>query len=201
LAPVQDVLLWFAVVMITFIVLVVTTALLVRRQLRRTNRVAHRTPTPAPVVWLWSPSTQARLHRRLQVAVAPIDPDGTGSGLPAAPETDALRRGLTDQAAGLDAWLAWSARARPRSVRRAHLRAAALQVAVTEDLAQRLAGRPGNGAGRRAEGELVGLAERIQALEEARAELSGPALPPGQADDLAQLQARLTGEAQRHPTS
>lgn len=46
------------------------TFLLVRRELQRRLRVSPRTPTDAPVAWLWSPASAARMHRRLQSAAA-----------------------------------------------------------------------------------------------------------------------------------
>jgi hypothetical protein len=55
---------------------VVTAAIcsaLLRRWVRRRNRVNPHLPTLAPLGWLWSPFPAARLHRRLRRCVATVD--------------------------------------------------------------------------------------------------------------------------------
>jgi hypothetical protein len=48
---------------------IVVPALIVRWRLRRRNRVHPKVASPAPLRWLVTPSTPARLHRRLQTTV------------------------------------------------------------------------------------------------------------------------------------
>ena len=47
-------------------------------QLARSNRVVADAPTTAPILWLWSPTQPARLHRRLRSAVRPLPLPATG---------------------------------------------------------------------------------------------------------------------------
>ncbi|HEX2849873.1 MAG TPA: hypothetical protein VHN98_04935, partial [Acidimicrobiales bacterium] len=43
---------------------------LVFRRLNHANRVSPSVPTPAPLSWLWSFRTAARMHRRLRAGIA-----------------------------------------------------------------------------------------------------------------------------------
>lgn len=169
-----DVLLWFSVLTVVAVAATLAVAWVVRRQLERTNRVARAIPTGAPVRWLWTPSGPARLHRRLQQAIAPVDPDGANHAAPKAVGTDILRRDLTREAARVDEWLVWADRIRPRSARRAHLRAAGAEVRAVEGLAHRLLDRAGPPPSPPVSEELRHLAERIAVLEEARREVDHP---------------------------
>lgn len=128
-------------IVVAWLLTIVVTALVVRAHFRRQNRVARATPSPAPVRWLWSPSAPARLHRRLQAAVWPIDPATGASALPTGTSTDELRLGLVEHATSLDSHLAAMRRA-PRPVRRAAVREADDHVRLIEDLSARLEARP-----------------------------------------------------------
>jgi hypothetical protein len=167
-----------------WVLTIVITALLVRAHLRRQNRVARATPSPAPVRWLWSPSAPARLHRRLQTAVWPIDPATGASALPVGTTTDELRLGLVEHATSLDTHLAAMRRA-PRPIRRAAVRDADGHVRLIEDLSARLEARPPSPPTPRPwvalrpthtplppPPSLAELRERILQLEAARAEVA-----------------------------
>jgi hypothetical protein len=56
----------------TVLIAAICSALL-RRWVRRRNRVNPHLPTLAPLGWLWSPFPAARLHRRLRRCVATVD--------------------------------------------------------------------------------------------------------------------------------
>ncbi len=170
----EDLLIWLAITTAIAFLAVAVAVLIALHSLQRTNRVARRSTTPAPLLWIWLPTAPARLHRRLRAAIGPVDPDGP-SGLPSAPRTDELRCELTDRTVELDRWLVWADRVRPRSLRRTHLSGAEVQVAVVEDLAARLCGMEGSGAAHHAEGELADLAEQVLLLEAARRELDAGA--------------------------
>ena len=64
-------------------VTVVAPVMLVRWRLRRRNRVHPKVASPAPLRWLVTPSTPARLHRRLQTTVR-VASVHTGRELPSA---------------------------------------------------------------------------------------------------------------------
>ena len=64
-----------AIVLLTFVVLIALTVAASAwflARLRRHNRVARRQPTRPPLPWLASPSSCARLHRRLRNAVSAV---------------------------------------------------------------------------------------------------------------------------------
>jgi hypothetical protein len=120
-------------------------------QLQRRNRVDPHTETLAPLLWLWSPTQPARMHRRLQRAAVPLRvidaQDGTApprrrtrrSTTPEPPVGSAagLRRSVMAQAVELDRQVAITAR-QPRPVRRQALRALGAQVTTLEATTARL---------------------------------------------------------------
>lgn len=120
-------------------------------QLQRRNRVDPHTETLAPLLWLWSPTQPARMHRRLQRAAVPLRvidaQDGTApprrrtrrSTTPEPPMGSAagLRRSVMAQAVELDRQVAITAR-QPRPVRRQALRALGAQVTTLEATTARL---------------------------------------------------------------
>jgi hypothetical protein len=178
------------IVAIVFLVLLVwllafgLLAALTIRHAGRANRVAAGVRSPAPLRWRWSGSSSARLHRRLQAAVWPIDPTRDHPELPRAVGTDDLRAELVAAAVRTDAGLAEARRA-PSRVRRATVRAASARVSTIEELAARLQSqppparwprpspRPGPTGALPTSGDLDGLTERVECLEVGRAEVAG----------------------------
>jgi hypothetical protein len=160
--------------------------------LKRHNRVSPQTPTGAPLVWLCSPSTPARTHRRLRTVAA------TTRTVPRSPDApthsrSALAAELEQQAVALDQWVVWTAHA-PQRWRRDHYRAIQAQVRQLEMLAMRLSSlendRPyGSDANRPS---LDQLAEQVDQHEQAHAEiralerltLGTAPLPPSPATEL-----------------
>ncbi len=134
----RDVLLWLLAFLATWIVLLVVVATLLRWRLQRRNRVSPAVKSPAPITWLWSPRSTARLHRRLQGAVADIHlaPSRRSNyGGPAS--VDELRRDLEYQAVELDHHLVIAGR-HPRRQRRSIVRSLDEQVNDIEALSVRL---------------------------------------------------------------
>src|SRR5262245_38485013 len=173
-------------VLVFWLVAIVTLAAFAAHRLRRANRVAARVPSPAPLRWHWSASRPARLHRRLQVAVWPIDPDRPQDHLPPAAGTDALRADLVSAALATDATLV-GLRHAPNRIRRAGWREASTRVVVIEDLAARVSGRPvpPSRAVRfpplwppTVPPGFEDLLERVNCLEHGRAEVARLDLPP-----------------------
>ena len=107
--------------------------------LGRHNRVSTAHPTAAPLTWLWSPSTTARLHRRLRTAASWVEPAPTTTA------HDHLRERLVGQALALDLALVRASGA-PRRHRRPIVRRLGGEVAEVERLAVRVHGltRPGD---------------------------------------------------------
>lgn len=145
-------------------------------RLGRRNRLHPSIPTQAPVTWLVSPSRPARLHRRLQAAVATASYRAPGRGRRKIPTTsvDELVQELVREAAAVDQRLVVAARA-PWRVRVRLLGVCDPQVAQLERLAARLAvlvsaaARPG---GAPAAAAISALEERLDALEAARQEIA-----------------------------
>jgi len=122
-------------------------------RLRRANRVDPDAETLAPLLWLWMPGAAPRLHRRLQVATAPIHRIDQAEAdqvektrvtrrpkhEPQRPPNSApqLRHTLRTQAIKLDSEIVLAAR-QPRPVRRPALRALGAQVTEVERLSTRL---------------------------------------------------------------
>lgn len=169
------------VVLAVWVALVVTAALVLRSWLARGNRVAADVRSPTPVRWRWSTAAPARLHRRLQVAVWPVDP-ARPEALPGAPLTDDLRRQLVVEAVATDARLAQLGRA-PRGIRRRELPQARARVAAIEHASARLQGAP-RPLRRETAPELRELTESADALAEARAHVDRweAAVSPGGAN-------------------
>lgn len=140
--------------------------------LHRHNRVSPRTPTGAPLVWLCSPSTPARAHRRLRTAAA------TARAVPATPDApshsrSALAAELEAEAITLDRWVVWTSRA-PHRWRRDHYRAIQAQIRQLEGLVMRLSSLEGDAPPATAESaqrHLDEVAERVAQLEQAHAEI------------------------------
>lgn len=137
--------------------------------LRRSNRVVPGEPTAAPVLWLWSPSRPARLHRRLRTLAAWV------STAPPSTHREAWDR-LLAEAVSLDREAAIAARA-PHRVRGDGLRDLARQVHQLERLAARLRKLDGPattapaGSGHEPTGGLVELQQHVESLESAHGEL------------------------------
>src|SRR5688572_20755962 len=76
-------------------------------QLARSNRILPDTPTTAPILWLWSPTQPARLHRRLRGAVRPLPLPAAGrrgraaTAGPAGPHLE-LMQTVASQAVAVD---------------------------------------------------------------------------------------------------
>lgn len=156
-------------------------ALVLRWRLARANRVSPTVKSHAPLSWLWSPATPARLHRRLRGAVRLTDA-GAARNSAEAPSlsVESLRRELEVMAARLDDQLLVAAR-HPAEARRRLLPGLQTQVEAVESLAIRLShlNRPIGGSGAPSsvapvvgEGPLGDLSERVDALEAAHAELA-----------------------------
>jgi hypothetical protein len=137
---VRQILFFLMALLFTWIALFGLGMTLVRWRLARSNRVSPAVKSPAPLRWLWSLSRAARLHRRLQAAVAMIHlaPSRRVRESPSL-SVDELRRELEHQAVELDQHLVVAAH-HPRSHRRGLLRSLDLQVTEIEALAVRLSG-------------------------------------------------------------
>ncbi|MCD9622428.1 hypothetical protein [Rhabdothermincola salaria] len=120
----------------TWIVLLTLAVVVARWKLQRRNRVSPAVKSPAPLLWLWSPTQPARLHRRLQGAVTEIHlapsrrAQSTGS-------VDDMRRELEYQAVEIDHHLVVASR-HPRRSRRALMATLQSQVDEVEQLSIRL---------------------------------------------------------------
>jgi hypothetical protein len=155
--------------------------------LRRRNRVDPRVRTPAPTLWLVSPTAPARLHRRLQATAqlaassATTDPAGVRRlGRVRRRErrpTDDLLRSLRAAAVELDAAVIHAARL-PLAERRDRLADLTLRTQELERSAERLARLGGSGAGDRGPDRLSDLDERLTLLEAAHRELRTVGLNP-----------------------
>jgi hypothetical protein len=133
------------------------------------NRVSPTTAGTAPLTWLGSPVTCARLHRRLRRAVDCAQ--AAVGALPAGPAHDELESvavELEQRAATLDRHLVVAHRA-PVAERRARTRACTLDVVAVESMAGRLAAWS---AQRATPTGVADLAARLDALDAAHRELS-----------------------------
>jgi hypothetical protein len=167
-----DLLVGLLIVLVVLAVTTVGSLLGLHWYLGRRNRVAPTVASPAPLTWLWSPSTPARTHRRLRAAATtarsvPRDPDAPS--LSAA----ALSVDLEQHAVALDEWVVWTARA-PRRWRREHYRAIRSQVYDLETLSVRLtlvsSALPRFPDDDRTQ-PLVAAREQVEQLEQAHAEI------------------------------
>jgi hypothetical protein len=134
----KDVVLWSLAFLATWIVLLVVVATLLRWRLHRRNRVSPAVKSPAPVLWLWSPRAPARMHRRLQHAVADIHlaPSRRSPHTSQVSVAD-MRRELEYQAVELDHHLVIAAH-HPARQRRHLVRSLEEQVSEIEQLSVRL---------------------------------------------------------------
>ena len=145
---VQSLVLWFLLTLTLLVALAGAAIAVFSWQLNRANRVAPDVETLAPMLWLWTPTQPARLHRRLRTAVAPVhdnvpkpvkkrplkrpsQPPG-----PASPTAE-LSRTLVDQAVTLDQWIVNASRL-PRPQRRVQMRSLQPQVVEVERLSARI---------------------------------------------------------------
>lgn len=202
--------LWFLITMTVLAVLVATGVALFSRNLARANRVHPDLDTPAPLLWLWSPTAPARLHRRLKGAVAPIGvPMRPRKRRKATPPPHAeLAEQLTVQAVELDRYVVGAARL-PRPQRRVALVDLQRQVHEVEALSRRVrtlqweTGRPAPGAGPTTPSEaLDDLGRRIDALEGAHEEVRAVEAGSGLVDpeELLLRTARPTPQPAAQPT-
>lgn len=177
----RDVLLWVLAFAATWVVLLVVVATLLRWRFDRRNRVSPAVKSPAPITWMWSPRTTARLHRRLQGAVADIHLAPSRRSPHGGPASvDELRRELEYQAVELDRHLVIVAR-HPRRQRRSLLRALGRQVAEIEVLSVRLSrlsarpeGTPASGweVSRQPPEVLSEIARQLDLIDAAQGELT-----------------------------
>lgn len=141
-----------------------------RWRLRKQLRIRPSTPSAAPTSWLFSTSEPARLHRRLRRAATVARLAGARGGASVA----SLAGEIEDHAIALEAHLVMLNRLwrRERQARQQLV----TQVAQLEQLAGRVAASAVDSSRPRALGAgspdaLAALAERIDALDAARAEL------------------------------
>jgi len=143
----QELVLWFLLTLTLLIALAGAAIAVFSWQLNRANRVAPDIETLAPMLWLWSPSQPARLHRRLRSAVAPVHMNvpkpvkkrplkrNTGPANPS-PASE-LSRTLVDQAVTLDQYVVAASRM-PRPQRRMQMRSLQPHVFEVERLSARI---------------------------------------------------------------
>lgn len=170
-----EVLLVVIVAMFVFVamcaVVAVAVAVAVARSLAVRNRLVPGHRSPAPLSWLASPATAARLHRRLRTAMAVAhlsmaSPRAGGLGLAE------LVGEVRSRALDLDAQLVLASRA-PRPARLRMLRELQSEVLEVEELAVRLVHLSRVPAEAGAESGLGAVRQRLELLEEALAELDG----------------------------
>lgn len=169
----EEILVWAGTALAASAATAATVAALLVWRLRRRNRLHPGVPSAAPVLWLWSPSGPARLHRRLRVATATARYQPPRARRRPGGETEVvqLRHDLVQAAAALDDRLVAAARA-PRTVRGQLVAGVACDVRRVERLAGRLATLVSAGDALAAGGGLDRLDERVTALEAARREIS-----------------------------
>ena len=175
----ESLLIVLGTVLVLWVLVMVTGFLLLRRELRRRNRVVPHSASPAPVSWLASPGAPARLHRRLRASVAVAT--ATPSELTGVAD---VRADLTRRALELDRSLATAGRAKgPR--RRQLLREVAAEIDDVDALAHRIdrlvSRRDQLLAPPDGQPELDRLAEQLTAYEDA-------------ADELAEIERQVQGE-------
>ena len=167
-----DVLLVLLGLFLAWVLVSVLAVVFVVRRLRRRNRISPAVPCDAPARWLCTPSRPAMLHRRLRRSVYAVrQVRGPAAELAADLEAHAV---------AVDRHLVLAARA-PVAPRQRLLREVAGQVRDIEALTERVlaaAAAPLQPGPER----LALLAERLDALEEAQAEIAAleeaAGLPP-----------------------
>ena len=145
-----------------------TLVLVGARSVKRANRVAPNVPTQVPNLWRWSMGVGARLHRRLQRIAGLARSARAAAGAGGVGISD-LAADVERQACAIDDQIALG-RYLPTSQRIRRYFDLERSVAELEQLAMRitiLAGQVASGVEERA----VPLAERVQHLEEAVAEV------------------------------
>lgn len=201
-------LLWSAAFLTTWIALMVLAAVLVRWRLQKANRVTPAVKTPAPIVWLWSPTSPARLHRRLRSATAEIHLSPSRTGRHASSlSVDDLRRQLEFQAVELDHHLVAAAR-HPRRQRRVIITQLDQQVGEVEQLSIRLSrlsrpdGAPTSGWGDPADTPevLERISQQLDLLDQAQQELADIERAAGLVDIDEVFALVQTPVAHRFPT-
>lgn len=105
------------------------------RNIRRSNRVTPGAPTSAPTSWLATPSTGARLHRRLRGAVQVAR--ASAEAADAAPHLADIAHELEGEAVALDHHVVIASRLRGAEGR-ARMRALSGQVARVEQVAAQI---------------------------------------------------------------
>ena len=141
--------------------------------LRRRNRVAAKVKTPAPVTWLVSPRSPARMHRRLRNALASARIAYSPAVGEAHPQLPDLALTLEREAVITDQLLV-AASTSPRSHRRQSLRPLQMQVTEIERLAHQIAHtarRAGPAAIPQAADGLRDVADQLEALRAAQREV------------------------------
>jgi hypothetical protein len=189
---VRDVLLWVLAFVATWLVLLVVVITLLRWRFARRNRVSPAVKSPAPITWLWSPRPTARLHRRLQAAVADIHLAPSRRSPHRGPASvDELRRELEYQAVELDHHLVIVSR-HPRGQRTSLVRSLQAQVTEIEQLSVRLSrlssrpeGTPRSGwdVTREPPDVLAEIARQLDVLDAAQDELTAIERAAGLVDD------------------
>ena len=168
----MEFLLFLALLLLTLVAVTVGLIVLAIYGVKRSNRISPKAATPAPTVWLASPSAAARLHRRLKAATRRAQAIAKRSGQ--GTEVQRLAAELEHESLVIGDELAVVASA-PGPLRRAHLAAFEPKVRQVEQLAQRLAATaipPQTTPGLVPEPEgLERIAEALDAMDEARAEV------------------------------
>jgi len=180
---VADFLTALGIVALLFVTAVAVGLALMLRTMMRANRVAPKRRTAAPLSWLASPRTSARLHRRLRRAVSVSD-FAVASIAPAAIALRGVAGELTERAVTVDDWLVGTYRLHP-DARRPRLAQLSAEVRGIEMSAARLHHlscdwrRCLDQAAASAALPLPDLHQRLDAVEAALRDL--PTMPPGQA--------------------
>ncbi len=183
-----------------FLVLMVGSVLVPLRLLQRRNRICPSARTGAPLRWLSSPSGAARLHRRLQRAIA------TGRTAVAARAADSVAADviadLERHACAIDAQLVMAERA-PKHQRMRLMRELAAETSEVESLVVRVlrVNRAWDGSDPSAR-NLIGVRDRLDALESAVRVLDGiDQLPEIDAPAPGQLEAATEFDTRTNPSS
>lgn len=137
---------------------------------RAANQVVPGTATAAPAAWAGAHTPEARLHRRLRDAVAAAAVTAGGDAI----GTFDVRATLEQQALALDQRLV-AAAALPETTRSAAVAQVAVAVESLEAAVAALVASLATGSDTAAQDE---VAERLRALEAARAELETPHTDP-----------------------
>lgn len=204
----RDVLLWVLAFVATWVVLLVVVVTLLRWRFARRNRVSPAVKSPAPVTWLWSPRPTARLHRRLQAAVADIHLAPSRRSPHRGPASaDELRRELEYQAVELDHHLVIVSR-HPRGQRASLVRSLEQQVSEIEQLSVRLSrlssrpeGTPASGwdVTREPPDVLAEIARQLDVLDAAQDELTAIERAAGLVDDAEVIDVSEVDVVQAEP--